>query len=40
MACESTGRVARAIELNPDYCEMAIARWEKATGLTAELIRE
>lgn len=38
IACEQTGRVARCMEIEPRYCNVVLARWEQATGKTAELI--
>lgn len=38
VACEETGRIARVMELDPHYCDVIIARWEKLTGLKAEKI--
>jgi DNA modification methylase len=35
LAAERTGRVARAIELDPLYVDVAIRRWQKITGLSA-----
>ena len=35
IAAENTGRVAYALELDPGYVEVAIARWEKLTGRSA-----
>jgi DNA modification methylase len=35
IAAESTGRVGYALELDPGYVEVAIARWEKRTGKRA-----
>lgn len=35
MAAETTGRVCRAIELEPRYVQVAIERWEKFTGQKA-----
>jgi len=35
MACEHTGRQARAIELEPRYVQVAIERWERQTGMKA-----
>ncbi|WP_131116641.1 DNA-methyltransferase [Lichenihabitans psoromatis] len=35
VAAEITGRVCHAIELNPAYVDIAIARWETLTGLPA-----
>jgi hypothetical protein len=36
IACEQLGRKARLMELDPKYCDVIIARWEKFTGRTAE----
>lgn len=38
IACEQLGRKARLIEIDPHYCDLIIARWEKYTGKTAEKI--
>lgn len=38
IACEQLGRRARLIELDPHYCDVIIARWEKFTGMSAEKI--
>lgn len=38
IACEQLGRKARLIEIDPHYCDVIIARWEKYTGKTAEKI--
>ena len=35
MACEKTGRKCYAMELDPAYVDVAIERWEKATGQKA-----
>jgi DNA modification methylase len=35
LAAERTGRVARVIELDPLYVDVAIRRWQKITGITA-----
>jgi len=35
LAAERTGRVARAIELDPLYVDVAIRRWQKITGTPA-----
>jgi DNA modification methylase len=35
LAAERTGRIARAVELDPIYVDVAIARWEKMTGVPA-----
>ena len=37
IACEQTGRVCHAIELNPAYVDMAILRWQNFTGQNATL---
>ena len=39
IACEQLGRRCRMMELDPHYCDVIIARWEKLTGKKAELIR-
>jgi DNA modification methylase len=36
IAAEQEGRRCYAIELSPAYCDVAVARWEKATGRKAE----
>lgn len=38
IACEQLGRRARLIELDPHYCDVIIARWEKFRGMKAEKI--
>ena len=35
IACERTGRKAYAIELNPAYVDVAVARWQAFTGKAA-----
>lgn len=35
IAAEQMGRKARLVELDPHYCDVIIARWEKLTGKTA-----
>jgi DNA modification methylase len=35
LAAERTGRVARVIELDPLYVDVAVRRWQKITGITA-----
>jgi len=35
VACEQLGRKARIVELDPHYCDVIIARWEKLTGKEA-----
>lgn len=36
IAAEQLGRKCYMMELDPHYCDVIIARWEKATGRTAE----
>lgn len=38
IACEKTNRKCFMMELDPHYIDVIIARWEKYTGKTAELI--
>lgn len=38
IACEKTKRKCFMMELDPHYCDVIVARWEKYTGQTAELI--
>ncbi len=38
IAAEQLGRKCYGVELNPHYCDVIIARWEKATGKTAKKI--
>lgn len=38
LACETTGRACRAMELEPAYVQVAIERWQKLTGQKAERI--
>lgn len=38
MACEQTGRVCYALELDPKYADVIINRWEEATGEKAVLL--
>ena len=35
MAAEATGRVCRAIEIDAQYCDLVIRRWQAQTGETA-----
>ena len=35
IACENLGRKGRSVELDPHYCDVILARWEKLTGKTA-----
>ena len=38
IACEKTNRKCFMMELDPYYCDVIIARWEKYTGKMAELL--
>jgi len=40
IACESTGRRCRAVEIDSDYCDIIITRWEEFTGRKAERVDE
>lgn len=35
IACEQSGRIAYAVELNPAYVDVAVDRWQKFTGKVA-----
>jgi DNA modification methylase len=35
IACEETGRRCRMVEIDPEYCDAAVSRWENLTGRTA-----
>jgi len=37
IACEQTGRTCYAMEIDPHYCDVILARWEAFTGKKAEL---
>ena len=37
IACEQLGRKCRMMELDPHYCDVILARWEKLTEQTATL---
>lgn len=37
IACETTGRHCRAMELDPVYCDVIVTRWQDFTGKTATL---
>ena len=39
IACEKTGRICRGMEVSPEYCDVAIQRWESFAGKTAERIQ-
>lgn len=38
IACEKIGRSAALMELDPRYCDVIVARWEKYTGKKASLL--
>ena len=38
IACEKTDRICYGMELDPNYCDVIIERWEKYTGETASLL--
>lgn len=38
IACEKTDRKCFMMELDPHYCDVIVARWEKYTGKKAELL--
>ena len=40
IACEKTNRRCFMMELDPKYCDVIVARWEKYTGKKAELLTE
>lgn len=37
IACEQENRTCYAMDIDPAYCDVAVARWEKYTGQRAEL---
>lgn len=39
VACEQLGRKCCMMELDPHYCDVILARWEKMTERTAELVK-
>lgn len=39
LACEREGRRGFGIEISPGYCDVAVLRWEKATGHRAKRLR-
>jgi DNA modification methylase len=39
IACEKTSRICRMVELDPHYCDVIVARWEKFTGKKAEILQ-
>lgn len=40
LACEQTKRKCIGIELDPEYCQVTIARWEKLTGQKAKKVEK
>jgi DNA modification methylase len=40
IAAERTGRICYGIELNPEYVDIIVKRWEDFTGKKAELVRK
>ena len=40
LACEQANRNARLIEIDPQYCNVTIYRWEKLTGKQAKLVNK
>jgi len=38
IACEKTNRKCKLLEIDPQYCQVIIDRWEKFTGLKAKQI--
>lgn len=38
LACEQTNRHCLAVELDPEYCQTVISRWEQLTGKKAEVL--
>lgn len=39
IACEKTNRKCYGMEIDPKYCDVILARWEKFTGKKAELLK-
>ena len=37
IAAERTGRIARAIEIDPHYVDVAVQRWQRETGRISTL---
>lgn len=37
MACDTTGRRAAVVEMEPKWCDVIVARWERTTGRTPKL---
>ena len=40
IACERAGRAARLMELDPNYVDVIVARWQEFTGKAATLVGE
>ena len=40
IACEQNGRTARVMELDPQYCDVIIKRWETLTGEWAVIVND
>jgi len=40
IACERTGRRCAALELDPRYVDVVLARWERFSGSVAERLDE
>ena len=40
IAAEQLGRVCYGMELDPHYCDIVLARWEKLTGRKAEKVKQ
>ena len=36
VACQSSGRAARVLELDPRFCDVIVLRWEGLTGARAQ----
>lgn len=39
IACEQLNRICYMMEIDPIYCDVIVARWEKYTGGKAELVQ-
>ena len=40
IACETSNRECRMMELDPKYCDVIVKRWERFTEKTAELQKD
>jgi site-specific DNA-methyltransferase (adenine-specific) len=40
LACEQAGRKCIGMEMDPEYCQTTIERWQKLTGLTAVKVKD